>query len=141
MKSHAKEIINAADRYGVATLKLEAEACLVEGTTFSLENVKELLLYAESKNCALLKEVAMDFLVIKKDEVIGKISFHNVPSTLMNDLFVAFAREPNRPGATAIGENEYNTMRISELRRMVHERGLDVDGSREMLIAALKESP
>lgn len=42
----------------------------------------------------------------------------------MNDLFVAFAREP--------------TMRISELRRMVHERGLDVDGSREMLIAALK---
>jgi hypothetical protein len=141
MKSHAKEIIDAADRYGVATLKLAAEACLVEDTTFSLENVKELLLYAESKNCALLKEVAMDFLVIKKDEVIGKISFNDAPGNLMNDFFAAFAREPNRPGATAIGENEFNVMRISELRRMVHERGLDVDGSREMLIAALKESP
>ena len=83
----------------------------------------------------------MDFLVNKKDEVIGKISFHDVPSTLMNDLFVAFAREPNRPGAAAIGENEFNVMRISELRRIAHERGLDVDGSREMLIAALKEAP
>jgi hypothetical protein len=123
MKSHAKEIIDAANRYGVATLKLEAEACLMEGTTFSLENVKEHLLYAESKNCALLKEV------------------DDVPSTLMRDLFVAFAREPNRPGSTANGENRFNTMRISELRRMVHERGLDVDGSREMLIAALKQTP
>jgi hypothetical protein len=141
MKSHAKEIIDAADRYGVATLKLEAEACLVEGTTFSLENVKELLLYAESKNCALLKEVATDFLVNKRDEITGKISFNDAPGNLMNDFFAAFAREPNRPGAAAIGENEYNTMCISELRRIAHERGLDVDGSREMLIAALKETP
>jgi hypothetical protein len=152
MKSHAKEIIDAADRYGVSTLKLEAEVCIVEGTTFSLENVKELLLYAESKNCALLKEVAMDFLVNKKDEVIGKISFNDVPSTMMNDLFAAMAREPNRAGAAAmasepnragaaaIGENIFNTMRISELRFMAHEKGLNVDGSREMLIAALTET-
>jgi len=56
MKSHAKEIIDAADRFGVVNLKLEAEASIVEGTTFTLENVKELLLYAESKNCALLKD-------------------------------------------------------------------------------------
>jgi speckle-type POZ protein len=141
MKSHAKEIIDAADRYGVATLKLEAEASLVKGTTFSLENVKELLLYAESKNCALLKEVAMDFLINKKDEVIGKISFNDAPGNLMNDLFAAMAREPNRAGATASGENEFNTLRISELRRMAHEKGLNVDGSREMLIAALKQTP
>ena len=29
-------------------------------------------------------------------------------------------------------------MRVSELRKRVHEKGLNVDGSREMLIAALK---
>jgi len=28
-------------------------------------------------------------------------------------------------------------MRVSELRKRAHEKGLDVDGSREMLIAAL----
>jgi hypothetical protein len=32
MKSHAKEIIDAADRYGVSSLKLEAEVCLVNAT-------------------------------------------------------------------------------------------------------------
>jgi hypothetical protein len=31
-------------------------------------------------------------------------------------------------------------MRVSELRRKAHEKGLNVDGSREMLIAALKEA-
>ena len=44
IKSHAKEIINTADRYGVATLKLVAEACLVQSVTFNLENVMENLI-------------------------------------------------------------------------------------------------
>jgi hypothetical protein len=135
--SHAKDIINAANRYGVATLKLEAEASLVQGTTFSLENVMEHLIYAESMNCALLKETAMDYIVENKDKVIGKISFNDAPGNLMSDLLVAVSREQNR--ADAIGENEFNVMRISELRRKAHEKGLNVDGSREMLIAALKE--
>lgn len=140
MKSHAREIIDVADWYRGVTLKLDAEACLVEDTTLSLENVKELLVYAESKNCALLKEVAMDFLVNKRDEVIGKISCHHAPGNLMNNLFVAFARELNKAGTAANGENEFNTMRISKLRRLAHERGSGVDGSREMLIAALKQT-
>ena len=44
-------------RFGVVNLKLEAESFIVEDTTFTTENVKELLLYAESKNCAYLKEL------------------------------------------------------------------------------------
>jgi hypothetical protein len=75
MKSHAKEVIDAADKYGVVNLKLEAEAYLVEATTFTIENVMELLLYADSKNLALLKEAAMDFIVENKMEVIDKLSF------------------------------------------------------------------
>jgi hypothetical protein len=60
MKSHANEIIEVADRFGVTSLKLEAETSLVNTMTFSVENVKDLLIYADSKNCALLKEAAMD---------------------------------------------------------------------------------
>jgi hypothetical protein len=133
MKTIAKDIINAADRYGVTTLKLEAEACLVEGTMFSLENVMDHLIYADSMNCALLKEAAMDFIVENTDEVIEKISFDNAPGNLMRDLMLAY----NRAGGGS-GENEFNAMRISELRWKSHEKGLEVDGSREMLIAALK---
>ena len=36
MKLHAKEIIDAADRYGVTSLKLEAEASLVNNTAFDI---------------------------------------------------------------------------------------------------------
>jgi hypothetical protein len=141
MKSHAREIIDAADKYGVVNLKLEAEASLVEDTTFTIENVMEHLLYAESKNCALLKEASMDFIVENKAKVIEKLSFANmVPGTLMRDLLVATARgERVVDGSVRDGdESQYSTMRISELRKRAHEKGLNVDGSREMLIAALK---
>jgi hypothetical protein len=138
MKAHSKDIINAANRYGVATLKLEAEACLVEGTTFSLENVMEYLIYADSMNCALLKEAAMDYIVENKAEVLEKISFDDAPGNLMRDLLAAVVRgDRNEGGADGNAEHQFATMRISELRQKAHERGLDV-GSREMLIAALK---
>jgi hypothetical protein len=40
--------------------------------------VVEHLLYSESKNCALLKEAVIDFIVENKDEVLHKISFNEV---------------------------------------------------------------
>jgi hypothetical protein len=141
MKSHAEEIIEAADKYGVVNLKLEAEARLVEGTTFTIENVKELLIYAESKNCALLKEAAMDYVVTNKADVIKKLSFNDAPGTLLNDMLTAVVRSEMEYGAPAGGnndENDISSMRVSELRRKAHEKGLNVDGSREMLIAALQ---
>ena len=138
-KAHSKDIIDASNRYGVSTLKLEAEACLVESTTFSLDNVMEHLIYADSMNCALLKEAAMDFIVENKIKVIETMtSFDDVPSNLMRDLLTAVARGEREEGGVG-GENEnlFTTMRINELRKKAHEKGLDVDGSREMLIATL----
>jgi hypothetical protein len=41
MKSHARGIIDAADNYGVTSLKLEAEASIVEDTIFTIKNVME----------------------------------------------------------------------------------------------------
>ena len=142
MKSHAKEIIDAADRFGVSSLKMEAEACFVDGTDFTIENVMEHLLYAESKNCALLKEASMDYIVENKAEVIERLSFADtVPGTLMRDLLVATARgERNVDGSDGDVDDQshFNSMRISELRKRAHEKGLNVDGSREVLIAALE---
>ena len=138
MKARTKEIIDAANRYGVATLKLEAEACLVVGTTFSLENVMEHLIYADSMNCALLKEVAMDYIMENKAKVLEKISFDDAPGNLTRDLLAAVVRgEREEVGVGGENENLFTTMRINELRKKAHEKGLDVDGSREMLIATL----
>jgi hypothetical protein len=130
MVLQARDVIDAADKYGVVNLKLEAEASLVEGTTFTIENVMELLLYADSKNLALLKEAAIGYMAENRDEVLEKLSFTDVPGTLVRDV--------RNNGTNVHVDNQYNALRISELRKRAHEKGLNVDGSREMLIAALK---
>ena len=139
LKKNAKVIIDASDRYSVPYLKLEAEACLVETTVFSEENVLDLLLYAESKNCALLKEVAMDFIVENRVDILKQGSFKDAPGSMISDVLAAVARRYN-VGLVKDSEGDYSTLRISDLRQRAHKKGLDVDGSREMLIAALEES-
>ena len=138
MKLHAKEIINdAADMFGVPSLKLEAEARLVEDTVITIENVMDLLVYAESKNCALLKEVAMDFIVDNKAEVIEKLSIANAPGALITDVLATILRGEMKDVTV---DSQLASMRISELRTKAHEKGIDVDGSQETLIAALKSA-
>ena len=122
-------------------MKLEAEASFAVGATFTIENVMELLLYAESKNCALLKEASMDYIVENKAEVIERLSFANAPGALITDVLTAVSRGERVVGGSGgdgDDESRFNAMRISELRKRAHKKGLNVDGSREMLIAALK---
>jgi hypothetical protein len=139
MVLHARDIIDAADKYGVVNLKLEAEASFVVGATFTIENVMELLLYADSKNLALLKEASMDYIVENKAEVIKKLSFADmIPGTLMRDLLAAVSRGERNIDGSDGDESQYHSMRISELRKRSYDKGLHVDGSREMLIAALE---
>ena len=140
MRSHAKDIVDAADKYGVVDLKLAAEACLVKTTTFSVENVMDHLLYADSKNCALLKEAAMDFIVESNGEVLKKVSFNNVPGALARDVLAAFSRGDKKGRTDGYIGTDSSDMRISELRWKANEKGLNVDGSREMLITALEEN-
>ena len=135
LQSSAKAIIEAADRFGIVNLKLEAEACYVDTVEMTLDNIIEVVTYADSKNLALLKEHCMDFLsCADKVEVAEKVSFDDMPSRLMKDLMVAMARSESKSSKG----DELSTMRVSELRRLAHEKGLNVDGSREMLIASLK---
>ena len=48
-------------------------------------------------------------------------------------------REKKKAANTTV-EEDLSMMRVSELRVKLDEKGLDVDGSREAMIAALQES-
>ncbi|KAL3757549.1 hypothetical protein ACHAWU_010181 [Discostella pseudostelligera] len=134
--SHTKEIIEAADRYGVSSLKLEAEAYYVSSVTITLDNVMGHLHFADSMNCALLKEAIMDFIVRNKVEILSKKILTNAPIDLINDILVAMMRVDKKD---AIDFNmDFSAMRISELRRQAFNAGLDIDGSRETLVAAVE---
>ena len=134
-----KDIINAADKYGIVNLKLEAEVSYVKSAAFSLDNIIDNLMYADAMNCALLKEAVMDYIVANKDDVMDKVSFDNVPSSMMKDLLAAMARG-EQSGDSNSDKINYNKMRVGALRKMLDEKGLDVDGSREAMIALLKEN-
>jgi len=136
LKTHAKDIIEAADKYNIVNLKLEAEAAYEESTAITATNAMDNLLYADAKNCALLKEAVTDFLTQNGEEVIARLSFDDVPGYLMKDLLGAATRKRK----TGNKGDQFNMMRVSELRRKLHEKGLDVDSSREAMIAALKRA-
>lgn len=133
-----KEIIVAADKYGISNLKLEAEARYAMATTITLENMMDHLHFADSFNCALLKEDAIDFIVKNKAEIIEKNMLIDAPGGIAKDVLVAVLRgdEEGRSADVSNG-NTYINMSISDLRRVAHRKGLEVDGSREMLISAL----
>ena len=140
LKNNAKDIIDACDKYGVVSLKLEAEACYVESIEITMDNMMDNLLYADSKNLALLKEAVMDYIVANKHNIIGKVSFSNVPGDTCTDILTAVARGEQPEGGGEEDETiKYNKMRVGTLRKLLDEKGLDVDGSREAMIALLKE--
>ena len=143
LKNNAKDIIDACDKYGVVHLKLEAEAYYVKSNEITMDNMMDNLLYADSKNLALLKEAVMDYIVANKKRIIGKVSFSNVPGDMMTDLLTAMSRGEDTDDDSSDDEDKesikYNKMRVGTLRKMLDEKGLDVDGSRETMVALLKE--
>ena len=60
----------------------------------------------------------------------------DVPGSAVSDLLAATSRkiEGGKEG------DNLNIMRVSELHQKLHEKGLDIDGSRKAMIANLKEA-
>ncbi len=82
----------------------------------------------------------MDFVVENEVEVLEKASLKGAPEGLLADLLTAMARWKKRDSDGMDGGDELSTMRIDDLRKKAHKRGLDIDGSREVLVAALEEN-
>ena len=140
LKTHAKDIIAAADKYSIVNLKLAAEAAYVESTDTSLDNAMDHLLYVDSRNCALLKEAVMNFLAENHFEAAANISFADFPAHVVKDLLIAVGRKSKKVAGngTNVEDVELTTLSVSELRRKLHKMGKEVDGSREAMIESIK---
>ncbi len=137
LKTHAKDIIDVADKYSIVNLKLEAEAVYVEITKLTFDNAIDNLLYADSRNCALLKEAVMNFLADNHREAAANISSTDFPPHVVKDLLIAFGRSIKKD-ANETNADELTTLSVSELRRKLDSMGLEVDGSREAMIESIK---
>ena len=99
-----------------------------------------MILYADAKNCALLKERVINYFVMNAKNIRKHSSYQKVKESafILDELMEALLSK-RILRSFSLGENdvEYDTMCVNVLRRKLDERGLDVDGSREMLIQRL----
>jgi speckle-type POZ protein len=132
-QKEARELLDVADRFGCKGLKLSAEAELVE-SGITVDTAADLVLLGDAKNCALLKEAATDFFAANPTSVMSSLGWEKVEESLplMKELMAVLASNKKR-------ERDHRRMCVSALRRKLDEKGLDVDGSREMLISRLEE--
>ena len=79
----------------------------------------------------------MDFIADNREEAVKNLSFENVPGSAMKDLLTAVNR---KEGKASISGSDFSLMRVNTLRSLLHEKGLDVDWSREVLIARLEQN-
>ena len=81
----------------------------------------------------------MDFVERNATELLEKETLKGAPDGLFHDTLAAMARRnAMKDVANKKRKRVANELSISELRRDADSKGLDVDGSREMLIAAIK---
>jgi len=136
---HSQTLIEAADKYELKSLKIEAEAWYLKQLKFKVEEVVETVAYADKMNCFLLKEAAIDFIVENADEVLSSDSFENLPHSkiITEDILFAIASKNKKDKAKKGGD--VTKISINDLRAKLYDKGKDIDGSRKMLIGRLKE--
>merc|ERR1712087_371253 len=101
----------------------------------------DLILYADAKNCPLLKERVVDFFCAHAEEVRGHPSFQKIkesPKILDLLLEALLSKRILRSCSPGNKDVEFNTMSVNLLRKKLNENKLDVDGSREMMIQRLE---
>ena len=132
-----KALISAADRFGIIGLVLAVEAVLVESLVIRRNTVAGWLVFADSMACPLLKEQATAYFAIRSEDILNCESSKILKESpkLLTELMIEISRSPddNRFG-------DERNMLVDKMRKRLHERGLDVDGSKEMLISRLQES-
>ena len=138
-QADAISVLKLADKHGFADLKMLMEARISESKDIiTEESAVEILIVAESHNCALLKEAAMKVVVDEMPHIIGKNGWDDLLQwpDLANEVFNTQAKR-SRPDENA---DDLDRLGVSALRSRAADAGLEVDGSREVLIKRLKET-
>jgi hypothetical protein len=111
-------------------MKLAVENDLVRECIIDKTNVADYILFADAQSCALLKEYAISFLALHAKEILKSEHSKRLRESaeLLSEIIVL------------TNEDDVDTMTVTDLRKELGECGLDVDGSKEMLVSRLSDS-
>jgi hypothetical protein len=127
--SRGRKLIDAANRYELIKLKIAIENTPVREPV-NKRNVADYILFADAQSCPLLKEYAIAFLALHSTEVLK--SEHSIRLRESNELLSEIIMQ--------MGNENEEAITVTELRKELGKRKLDVDGSKDTLIARLEEA-
>eukprot|EP00542_Grammatophora_oceanica_P009515 CAMPEP_0194031694 /NCGR_PEP_ID=MMETSP0009_2-20130614/4802_1 /TAXON_ID=210454 /ORGANISM="Grammatophora oceanica, Strain CCMP 410" /LENGTH=387 /DNA_ID=CAMNT_0038671917 /DNA_START=83 /DNA_END=1249 /DNA_ORIENTATION=+ len=136
LREQGRNLLEAADRFECKNFKLRLEAAIVE-SVLNKKNAAKWLLFAESHSCALLKEASIDVITKASATCIESDGWELLKKSPVLVSEIMEAQHRKRPRS---GDGDIDSMSVSKLRSKLEEKGLDVDGTREMLVKRLKTS-
>ena len=122
------DLVSVADRFEYINLKLWLEADIIESNDIASKNAASVLLFADAHSCALLKEASMSFI----EQNSGKVM---VDDDGWKDL-----KESDTLLLQVLERKPKDHREISQLRERLSKKGLDTDGTKEMLLKRLSDS-
>ena len=110
----------------------------MKSLVIDIDNFADWLTFADAKTCALLKEEATCFFLSRLEDILDSSASKKLKEStmLMTELMMEMARD-------AKSNNCFDSMQsssVGKLREKLCEKGLDFDGSKQMLISCLRES-
>jgi hypothetical protein len=137
-----KDIFLTADRLNCTDLKLYAESVLIEKYLVP-SNAAEMLLFADSHSCSLLKEASMNaYATDPKTAMASEDGWSKLVESkdLIVELLVYtnLGRKTYSPVADSTASDDVDSLDITSLRERLQKSNLDYDGSREMLVKRWK---
>lgn len=138
----AKQIIVVAHRFGLVYLKLYTESLIVDKLLKTPNDVADWLIYADNHECPLLKEACFKTYKDKQSEVLASSSWGKLhkSSDILSELLSFLASSGNNRNQLPNSEAEYYaSMSVGKLRSRLESFGLDLVGTRGMLVERLKD--
>jgi hypothetical protein len=127
-------MLEVADRFGCTRMKLLAEYELIKAG-IDETNAADLLVFADAHWCALLREAAIDLFRVQPNLIMASAGWTKVAESvnLMQELMKIIASSKE----ALCSDSVVNPMRVSDLRKKLEEKRLDVDGTHQMLVNRL----
>ncbi|KAK1733489.1 hypothetical protein QTG54_015777 [Skeletonema marinoi] len=136
LKRNSKRYIEIADRFAIITLKWSAEETYLETMDLNIENANEILLYAVSKNCYVLKEYVIIYMLENAQHPSAKAMFDFGSLNLCYEIIQTSLRRNERMTTS----QNLNQLSCRDMRNVLVEKGIvpDIDFSgREDLTTAM----
>ena len=107
--------------------------------SITVANVVKCILFADAEGCALLKEYAVSVFTARSKDVMNSESFMELAKSpkLMKELMMSVV---DYGGTPPMEGDDFGMMSVITLRKRLEEKGLDIDGSKEVLISRLESA-